>query len=300
MSTTAADLIRETARHLYSGRYDPMNKLSGAISSTSATTITGTYDLGAITTGAYIAVDLEIMLVWAVIDASAKTFTVERGVLGSTAATHSDGAIITINPKFSDFAILTAINEDLDDLSGPDNGLFAPTNVTLTYNPAVRGYDLASATSVIGILRVRAESTGPEKDWPEILRYDLIRAADTTDFASGFAIVLGEPGWAGKDIRVEYAAKFGHFTATADVISTSGLPATANDLPPLGAALRLQYMREPQRNFNEAQPDPRRAQEVGAGAQLQAARGIEALRMRRIRNERSRLRKDYPHKRKLA
>lgn len=299
MSTTCADLIAESKRYLYSGRYDPINKVTSSLNS-SETSVTFTYGLGGIQAGSYICVDLEMMYVWQVTNVSTNTVTVERGVLGSTAAAHSAGALATLNPKFSDYAIFTALNAELDDLSSPQNGLFKVTNVTLTYNAAVRGYNLTSATDVREILTVQAETTGPEKAWPYLKNFTLRRNADTTDFASGFAVILEESGWQGRDIRVAYATKFSPFTATSDnIASVTGLPANANDIPPVGAALRLQYLREGQRNFNEAQPDTRRATETPPGSQLQGARGLEILRRRRIAAESVRLRRDYPHRRRV-
>ena len=301
MSTTVDDLIAETRRDLYAGARDQMNKLDGALDAND-TSATFLYELGSIRSGSYIAVDLEVMYVFAVTNEADKEVVIERGMLGSTAATHADGAVVTVNPKFSDWAIFTAINAELDDLTAPSNGLFAERNVTLTYNPAIMGYDLTDVDDtggVLEILEVKYDQTGPERLWPEIRRFDLRRLSDTGDFASGTALVLFEEGQSGRDVRVAYTGPYIPFADLGDDIADTGLQDTAHDIPPLGASMRLQSMREGQRNFNEVQGDTRRAAEVPVGAQLAGVRGPAGIRQARIMAERSRLRKRWPYRRRI-
>jgi hypothetical protein len=294
--TTSTDLVQETIRYLYSGSRDPYNKLSNDLNAVEDTVVL-TYELGAARAGAVLSVDLELMYVWDVVDEAGKILTVERGYLGSTAATHSTGAFVTINPKFSQFAILAAINADLDDLSS--SGLFAEATLTTTYNASVQGYDLTGVTNVTEILQVKYDEPGPAKLWPEIKSFKLRRSSATSDFSSGLALVLYEGGQTGSPLKITYGTAFTKFTGLGENVTVTGLPLTAYDLPPLGAALRLQYMREGQRNFNEAQPTSRRADEVPQGANLRAAGGIQQLRKERIRDERNALRKNWPNRRHL-
>jgi hypothetical protein len=294
--TTSTDLVQETIRYLYSGSRDPQNKLAQDMNS-SIESIVLTYDIGAARQGAVLSVDLELMYVWDVVDEASKTLIVERAYLGSTAAAHTTGAVITVNPKFSAFAILQAINADLDDLSS--NGLFREAVLTQTYSPSVQGYDLTGASNVTEILQVTYDDPGPAKLWPEIKAYKLRRSSSTTDFASGLSLVVYEGGQPGGALRITYGTTFTKFTDLGQNVTTTGLPTTAYDLPPLGAALRLQYMREGQRNFNEAQPTSRRADEVPQGANLRAAGGIAQLRKERIRDERNALRKIWPNRRNV-
>jgi hypothetical protein len=296
MTTTCEDLVNETLRYLYAGARDPQNKIAQAMNA-SIEVMEFTYDLGPVQPGAVVAVDLELMYVWAIDNLVTKTVTVERGYLGSTAAAHDADAVATINPKFSNFTVFEALNADLDDLSG--NGLFQVESVELTYTPAIEGYDLTSVTDLLEVLNVKYEDPGPSKRWPEIKAWDLRRDSDTGDFASGLSLVLNEGGSSGRPVRVTYSAPFSRFATLATTIASTGLPATAHDVPPLGAALRLQSVREGQRNFNESQPATRRAQEVQAGAQLIGARGLQEMRRQRIRIEARRLQTFWPHKIKL-
>jgi hypothetical protein len=297
VSVTSTDLVQETLSVLHAGNRDPINKLSATIDS-SQTTLALTYELNAARQGVVIAIDLELIFVWEIVSEQSRTLTVERGYAGTTAAAHTAGALVTVAPKFPAFNVLNAINADLDDLSA--NGLFQVKTVAVTYSSAISGYDLPNATDIIEVLQLKYDEPGPARLWPEITSYKLRRASDTSDFSSGNAIVVYQQGNDGSPIRVTYAAPFTHFTALGqDIAATTGLPWTANDLPPMGAAYRLQVVREGQRNFNEAQPAPRRSSEVPPGAQIQAAQGVLAIRRNRIRVEASRLRKAWPTRKRL-
>lgn len=294
--TTCQDLIDETRRYLFSGQRETLNVLSGAINN-SVTTITLTYDLNALAQGSYVAIDLEIMYVFAV-STTAKTATVQRGMLGSTAASHSDQSLVYVNSKFPAFSIFQALNADLDDLCSPSNGLYQTVDVNLTYNPAVQGYDLTGSTDVLDILSVRTQVPGPSKDWVPLRSWRLETEGSTTDFASGNGIILYEPGSAGMTIRVTYSAPFTHFTSTTDNVTVTGLPTTASDIPPLGAAMRLVGVRETQRNFNESQGDTRRASEVPPNAQLAGMSALVRLRTTRIKSESEKLASTWPNMRR--
>lgn len=291
---TAATLINETLGHLYSGTREQVNLLGAALSDTTGTTVTLADDLRGITAGALVCVDLEEMYVRSV----SSTATVIRGFGGSTAATHSNGAQVWVNPKFSRFRVLQALNNELLGLSAA--GLYAPKTVDLTYTPASQGYDLTSVTSVEKILEVRAQRSGGQDQWDTLppSRYQLQRNADTSEFASGFSIQLldGDPG---QTVRVVYAGLFGSFSAESDDPNgaTIGFPATANDILPLGAAIRLVFPREVSRNFHEAQGEPRRADEVPPGANANAAVGLARLYERRVKEEANRLLRRYPTRR---
>lgn len=297
MSTTSTDLVNETLSYLHAGNRDPINKVTGALDA-STTSVSLAYDLQAARAGAVLSVDLELIYVWEVANEQTKSLVVERGYAGTTAATHLDGALATVNPKFPAYNVLNALNADLDDLSA--NGLFQVATQAVTYSSAIGGYNLSGTGTILEILQVKYDESGPGKYWPEINNFKLRRASDTTDFSSGNAIVLYQEGQDGAPVRVTYATPFTKFTALAQNISSvTGLPSTANDLPPMGAAYRLQSVREGQRNFNEAQPSPRRGSEVPPGAQLQAARGLSQIRRDRIRVEASRLRKQWPNRKRL-
>jgi hypothetical protein len=290
---TAADLIDETKRILLSGQREQYNKLA-ADTAPGATTLSFTYSLGNIQAGAYVQIGLEVFYVWEA-DPNTQTATVEPAQIGSLAATHDLGDFVTVNPKFPDHAILRALNEDLYSLSSPTNGLYAIRSADLAYVEGRSGYDMDGVTDLIDVLEIRTERSGSVGDWPLVGNFTVSRDVDATDFPSGYALFLTEPGVSGANLRVRYKATFGALSAlTDDVELVTGLPPSAHDLPPLGAALRLAYPREIKRSFTESQGDTRRAAEVPAGSSLSSARGIAALRQTRINEEYGRLWQLFP------
>lgn len=292
-STSCQDLIEATKRHLYTGGREERNKLAADLNS-SDVTLSVTYGLGGIQAGSKISVDLEDMHVWAA--AATNTVTVKRADFGSSAASHTTGAVVTVNPKFSDFDIFRALNETLRDLSSPQSGLFQVKTTNLTYQAAIQGYDLTSVGSdFIGIHQVRWKVTDPSLRWPRIKHFSVLRNMPTTDFASSLALVVYESAVPGRTVNVSYKASFGLFSTAADnVLATTGLPSTAHDILPIGAAIRLTLGREIKRNFTEAQSDTRRAAEVPAGANLNAMRQLQAQYAERVAAESARLLAEYP------
>ena len=240
-----------------------------------------------------IAIDLEIFFVQNVVGS---TVTVEGGFLGSAPANHSAGALVYLNPRFSAFDVMQAINDDLSDLSAPENGLYQAKSIEITYNPATVGYDLAGVTSLDGIISVQQRLPYPIGMWVPISRkkWTLTSSADTTDFPSGYAIRLNEGGYPGMPFRVTYRCAFSPFVnLTDDATTVAGLSSTMYDLPPLGAMVALVAPREIKRNQIDAEPDSRRGTEVPPTAVMTSVRETLNLRQRRINAESGRLKRLY-------
>lgn len=287
--TTAEDLIEETRSLLFSGDEPELNVLDSTID-TNDTAFNLLYTLGNISRGAIVSIGLEDIRILAT-SGTNRASEVQRGANGTTQAAHTEGDNVWVRPKFSPFRILGALNADLADLSSPMNGLFKVEPIDITYNAAIQGYNMTDATDIIKILELRWKQAGPSKVWPLIRKYDLARSMDADEFASGFALFVREPAFPGLPIRVRYATKFTPMTALDDdVVEDIGLPATAIDIPPLGAIRKLVAAREINRNFTEAQSNPRRADEVPPGAVMQSMMGIQQVRRDRINAEADRLR----------
>ncbi len=288
--TTVADAIAETRGSFFTSFRPAVNYLNAGIDD-SQVTIDLADDVGPIQAGADVCVDLEIMRVRRV---TGSTATVVRGWNGSTAATHGVNSQVWVNPQVSNFDIFRALRNDIVDLSAPSNGLFKVTTYDFNFVPTVQGYEIPIA-DIIGVADVRFRQTGPWKSWPEIRSYRFDQTQATSDFPSGNSITLYEGGYPGQPVHVVLMVPFVVPTGvTSDLQTDVGLPGTANDLPPLGAVMRLAAGREIQRNFNEHQGQPRRQEEVPAGSNLGAYRDIVQLRQTRIQTEANRLKNTYP------
>lgn len=275
---------------MLAGVVEERNKLSATINS-SATSVVTTYDLGGLRTGSVFEIDSELFYVWEANPAS-KTLTVERGYSGTTAASHTSGALITLNPRFPRAQMLDAVNADLDDLSSTANGLFRVVTADLTYNGSDRQINITSSGTILELLDVRLRYLAD--DFPVIHAARIQTGLPTADFASGNTLVLDEPVMAGT-LRVRYKAPFVRAsTEASDLTTDCFLPATCDDIIEMGVIMRLMAGREIKRNFTEAQGDTRRPDEVQAGAVANSVANIQRLRRERVIAEAGRLKAQYP------
>jgi hypothetical protein len=288
--STAASLLERVNRQLLSGTIEEQNKLAVSVSS-SDTSFTLSYDLAGLRAGTVFEIDSEMVYIWEATSGS-KTVTVERGYAGTTAATHSAGAIVKLNPRFPKSQMLDALNQDIDDLASPLNGLFRVVTLTIPYNGSDRQINLTGATNVIDLIDVRLRFLSD--DYPYVSKSRLQRDLPTTDFPSGYAIVLDEPVMSG-DLRVRYKAPFARVATVSDNIqSVSGIPESMEDILELGVMSRMLSTREVKRNFIESQGDTRRSDEVPPGAMRDSFGNILRLRRDRIIAEAAKLARQYP------
>lgn len=291
-STTGADLVAEVRNHLLRGAREELNKLNGALAA-SAAAITLTYPVGGAQAGARVSVDLEDFYVWSV---AGQVLTTEPAQFGTTTAAHANGALVTVNPRWSNADIFRAINDELDSLSG--EGLYRMRAIDVTYNASIAGYDLTGVTDMLGEpYELRYKQTGSSKYWPTIpnTSWNISREMATTEFPSGIALFLFGGGQAGQPIRVRYRANFARLAALTDVVATvSGIHPEATDLVALGAAIRLAAGRAVHRSQTERQGPPRRAEESSTGDVTNSIAGLAALRQRRLATESARLAARYP------
>jgi hypothetical protein len=288
--STAGALLERVQRQLLSGTVEERNKLETSVDADDTEFVT-TYDLNGLRPGTVFEIDSELCYIWAV-TAGSKTMTVERGYAGTTATSHTAGAIITLNPKFPKAQLLDALNQDIDDLSSPVNGLFRVVATSLTYNGADRQINLTGATNIIDLIDVRVRYLSD--DYPVIRGVRLQRDLPTSDFASGFAIVFDDECVAGT-IRVRYKAPFVRAAGlSTDLQTTCFVSLSMEDILEMGVMVRMLQSREIKRNFIESQGDTRRSDEVPPGAMRDSFSNILRLRRDRIIAEKAKLARQIP------
>lgn len=291
-SLTCSDWVEQTRRHLHTGQQEVRNKLA-----TDRTAVSGeetwTFDREpvGIQVGSVLSVGLENVYVWAVTTTDA---TVQRGWEGTTPAAHAAGSVVTVNPRFSDFHIVQALNDDLRALSAA--GLFAVRTLTFVFDGSAYTYDLAD--DLIDVLEVRYDEDSSANRWPLIDDYQVMRDMPTTEFASGVALRIDGRAASQRDVLVRYKASYGQLTALTDnVEATTGLHPEAHDIPPLGAAIRLAGPRDIRRTDTVGQGDTRRSGEVPPGTPQTAVRDLAARRQQRLAEEQGRMYARYPLRR---
>lgn len=292
MATTVAELIEDTKRHLYGASRLELNRLNGAIADTVITTIVLEFEVGAATRGSVISIDDEMMYVFSATPAS-KQLVVHRGYLGTLPAAHADDSLVEVNPRFPREFIKEALKREINSY-GPK--LFRVTAYDIAVAANTLSYNLP-VSDYYHIVDIRGKYTA-ETRRPLYLDYAIGRDFDTADFASGSALLLNEALSVGSTLRVRIARPFDTsiFTDTTDAEATVGMPATAVDIPSLGAAWRLMVTREVPRTDMSAQPEPRHAEEVPPGHIASVAQQLKRVRDERISEEHFLLRERYPNR----
>lgn len=289
MSTGTA-VINRTLRQLLSGVIEQRNKLSATINATT-TTVVMSYELDGIRAGQVFEIDSELFYVWEAV-AGTKTLTVERGWNGTTAAAHTAGAVVTVNPRFPRSQIFEALNNELMDLSSPMHGLFQVKTFDFDYNGTADIINLPPVLEIIDLIGVHIRVTGDNYEWVRKVR--LLRDLPTDDFSSGYGLKFENRIRSGR-LRIVYKAPFTKLTSESqNLLNISGLPETCEDIINMGVQIRLMASREIKRNFTESQGDTRRAEEVGAGAVTNSVAQLVRMRRDRIQAEATRLIRLYP------
>lgn len=288
--STVGTVIDRTVRQLMSGTVEERNKLATSITAT-ATTIVVSYDIRALQPGGVFQIDSELFYIWET-NPGSKSLIVERGWNGTTAASHSANAIITVDPKFPRAQVLEAINAELDDLSSPMNGLFQVKSMDLDYNGSWAMLNIPTTDKIIDLVSVSLRFLAT--DYPTIRRIRLVRDLPNDDFNSGYALRFDEQVRAGR-LHIVYKTPFNNVTTDAQNIQNiSGLPSTCEDILMMGAQIRLVSPREIKRNFTETQGDTRRAEEVGSGSVAGSINNLIRMRRDRITAEAAKLQRQYP------
>ena len=288
---TAQIWIDETRDMLLSGYVEDLDIITGDVGVADSSIIVQGIS-ASIVKGVVIELNAELMYVISVVST---TVSVLRGYAGSTAATHTTGDIVRISPKFPTYRIIASLNDDLSDISSPAHGMFQMLTTTFTYNGGVAGYNLNTSGNVVdSIYEVTHAAVGVLANEPEIISWRLKRDRDTGSFASGNALILYDGAVPGRTVRVLYKSPLTPITDGTTARSATGLPTTAYDLPPLGAAMALMTTRPIRREFLDAQGTSRMGEEVPPGAISASFRDLMGRRRARLEAETARLTAQYP------
>lgn len=297
---TTRDVLARTRSRL-SNRVKPQrNKLNSAIGPTDET-IVFTYDRG-LADSVALSIGLETLYVWQI---AGRNLTVERGFDNTIPAQHAAGDIVLIDPEFTDAQILQAVNEVLTAL--PSAGVYQVKTIDLDATATEGGYDLAD--DVIDVLDVLWQDTDDTTTWTQAEMWEVQRNMPTDVFPSGVALFLPHrpfpwpaPTATGTTatitVRVKYRAAFTALSSLFDdVVTVTGLPVSALDLLPLGAAIKLMSGAPIQRVFNLAQPDPRDSAETRVSDVLNAPAALRQEFTNRVQQEADILSREQKYRR---
>lgn len=184
-------------------------------------------------------IEIDDELLWIdTVDSVSLTLTAPpygRGYRGTTASAHASGSRVVSSPMFPRHLVKQAINEAISAVF-PD--LFAVDSTSFTYNAARLTYSMPAGSK--DVLAVSWSPPGPTREWLPIRRWSLDRTANTGSFASGASLSIYDGIVPGRTVNVVYSKEPTPLVNDADdFVTTTGLPASCEDIVRLGAAYRM-------------------------------------------------------------
>ena len=299
MTTTLTNLIDEVLINLagYTYQQDRTTYLGSSVTTTVSSVASPTVlTLGSTENIGKGIVEIDEELLWVdTFDRVANTATVApygRGYLGTTAATHSAEAKVTISPTFPRFNVKKAIN---DTIAALGSTIFAAKSTTFTYNAAQNTYDF-NDLNIQNVLSMSWQDVGPTQEWIPIRRWRFDSSADATAFGSNAqTVTIYDYITPGRTVQVIYATDPEVFTSNSEVFTTqTGLPASCKDVVVLGASYRLLTYLDPARAGQQSPQADETDSKRPYGASQTATRQLLALYTQRLNEETQRQQIAYP------
>ena len=179
----------------------------------------------------------------------------------------STGAPVMIRPRVTDWLLFNYINDIVTSLSSPTYGLYREGSWTAQTDAIWGTYDIpVEARNMTNLLRVQVRYPTSTDSWMDV-------PSNMVEWQPENNLVRLR-SWVpnGTDVKFDYRAPFAKAVEiTDDAVVDMGLSESMLDIPPLGAAVRLLRTTESRRVQIHNQADPRRADEVQAGANSNAA-----------------------------
>lgn len=271
LSRTPTSLQPDIERKLYGNQRTQMNRLNGAMT-TVATSMTFNFDADGIRPGAYAEVDSELMFVWSV---AGQVATVQRQMLGTTAAQHTDLSLVRVEPRFLMVEMLEEIIKEIRSW---------PTNVyrryvgDLSITASQDAIDMAGLSGVAGASLLRAQvspETAREEKWLRIEGARMERRQQSTSFPSGYGLIIPSDLPNARTLQVTVKVPFSDATlAVGADFGSIGLTNDLVDIIPWGVVGRLLLTRDVARTDANAQGRSRPAEEVRTGDAVSVGRAM--------------------------
>ena len=180
------DLTLEVESHLsaFTARQERLTSLASPVAGTAAPTTIQVAESDALTRG-IIQVDDELMAVTSFAAAVGDVPAWGRGHAGTTVASHSAGAKVTINPLFPRARIREAVKETVDAL-WPD--LFGLGKVEITVAGTQQTYPLPAG--VEQVLEVKYREVGTSGTWGKVGSWQFDATSNLTEYPTGRTLTI--------------------------------------------------------------------------------------------------------------
>lgn len=295
MATSFAQVQHRVRGHLLGFTRDQEQQSSLAASMTAADT-SFTVDTATVQnmSRGLIEIDSELILAKTV-DQTTGIVTVLGGVNGrgrdgTTAASHSQDAIVTSSPTFPAQRIKEAINDTLLGIY-PHLVVFGTTNIQ-KLAPQIE-YEMPA--EALDVWYVVNQLVGPSKVWQPAVNWRFNPNADTAYFSSGKSIELLDGVVPGRQQRIVYAKAISTLSSDSDDFTVTGLPERCVDLVTYGAVSRLLPAMEAARLQQRTIESNIRGQIVPAQSAARSAQYYALLYQQRLAEERDRMFTEVPN-----
>ena len=192
MTTTLSGMVDRISLSLEGSTGPPELDIMNGLINSFVTAFTATTALKAYRVGAIVQIEDELMRITSV---SGLTINVIRGVFGSTAASHDNGAPVYFNPRHSRAAIYQNMKEEIN--SWPRT-IFRVAEYQITVSPTadVMTYAVFTTTAAAGLyirkLRLLAHApTSTSERWITPRRAKIMTDMPAADFTSTMCLQLG-------------------------------------------------------------------------------------------------------------
>lgn len=213
-----------------------------------------------------------------------------RGYKGTTATTHTAGAKVSVFPTYPRSIVSREVNNTIRAVY-PD--LYAVTSTDITTDGINWQYSLPSDLDRVLLVETRWTI---EDGWQPVREWDVTHSANTTDYATGKFISIGEPLAAGMIVHVTYAKPPTLLSASTDLFTATGLPSSSRDVIVYGAASRLLPWLDTGRVPVETVAADLADQTKPVGNAVSLGRVMDNKYTTRLNAEKSALRERYPIK----
>lgn len=283
---TLNDLIEETRAHLIGNAQDMYNLLASDVDALT-TVLPMVNDPGSIGDGTRLDIGTEVIYVWAA-NSQGSNVNTRRGDSGSIATPHSAQDLVRINPRWSSWRILQAINAEILGLSSA--GLFQIKTQRISWVSCQLAYELpVDCDELYSVVRIgsRFPARNPVENASQV--------QDPTVTSGKLLYVNDRWLCPGDTLLVTYRAGLSQVSALTDsVAATTGLPESALDIIPMGAALRLDAGQGIERTDYSSIADTAGASATHTSDMINAPSLVRALRQSRIGEEKRRQRRQWP------
>jgi hypothetical protein len=213
-----------------------------------------------------------------------------RGRMGTTAASHSANALVTMSPIVPRIRITEAINQTILAMY-PTIPIFSTTEIT----KLAPVFEYAMPADTEDIWYIVSDTVGPTQVHYPSPRWRYNPMAPTSDFATGKSVQLLDYVTPGRAIRIVYVKAPTTLSLSTDLLTSTGFDDRMAETVTWGACARLIPTYEVGRLQQLSVEGSERANLVPATAALKTAGYYEQLFQQQLQIERNRILEETPN-----